>query len=59
VGGLRVQALETLGHASHHHAYLVEGVVFAGDIAGVRIAPGPFCPPRRPRTSTWKAGTPP
>jgi glyoxylase-like metal-dependent hydrolase (beta-lactamase superfamily II) len=48
VGGLRVQALETLGHASHHHAYLVEGVVFAGDIAGVRIAPGPVLPPTPP-----------
>lgn len=48
LGGLRVQALETLGHASHHHAYLVEGAVFAGDIAGVRIAPGPVLPPTPP-----------
>ena len=45
LGGLRVQALETLGHASHHHAYLVDGLLFAGDIAGVRIAPGPVLPP--------------
>jgi glyoxylase-like metal-dependent hydrolase (beta-lactamase superfamily II) len=48
LGGVRVQALETLGHASHHHAYLVDGVVFAGDIAGVRIAPGPVLPPTPP-----------
>jgi glyoxylase-like metal-dependent hydrolase (beta-lactamase superfamily II) len=48
VGGVRVQALETLGHASHHHAYLVEGLLFAGDIAGVRIAPGPVLPPTPP-----------
>ena len=48
VGGVRVQALETLGHAGHHHAYLVEGAVFAGDIAGVRIAPGPVLPPTPP-----------
>lgn len=48
VGGVKVQALETLGHAGHHHAYLVEGVVFAGDIAGVRIAPGPVLPPTPP-----------
>ena len=48
VGGVRVQALETLGHASHHHAYLVEEAVFAGDIAGVRIAPGPVLPPTPP-----------
>lgn len=46
--GVRVQALETLGHASHHHAYLVDGMVFAGDIAGVRIAPGPVLPPTPP-----------
>ncbi|WP_114312674.1 MBL fold metallo-hydrolase [Thermus caldifontis] len=48
LGGLRVQALETLGHASHHHAYLVEGLLFAGDVAGVRIAPGPVLPPTPP-----------
>lgn len=48
LGGLRVQALETLGHASHHHAYLVDGLLFAGDIAGVRIAPGPVLPPTPP-----------
>ncbi|WP_117238426.1 MBL fold metallo-hydrolase [Thermus sediminis] len=48
VGGVEVQALETPGHAGHHHAYLVEGLVFAGDIAGVRIAPGPVLPPTPP-----------
>lgn len=48
LGGLRVQALETLGHASHHHAYLVDGFLFAGDIAGVRIGRGPVLPPTPP-----------
>ncbi|WP_041433749.1 MBL fold metallo-hydrolase [Thermus sp. CCB_US3_UF1] len=48
LGGLRVQAVETLGHASHHHAYRVEEALFAGDIAGVRIAPGPVLPPTPP-----------
>ncbi|WP_243027117.1 MBL fold metallo-hydrolase [Thermus albus] len=48
LGGLRVQALETLGHASHHHAYLVDELLFAGDVAGVRIAPGPVLPPTPP-----------
>ncbi len=48
VGGVRVQALETLGHAGHHHAYLVGGFLFAGDIAGVRIAPGPVLPHAAP-----------
>ncbi|WP_234553396.1 MBL fold metallo-hydrolase [Thermus caliditerrae] len=58
LGGLRVQALETLGHASHHHAYLVEGALFAGDIAGVRIAPGPVLPPTPPpdiHLESWSA----
>ncbi|GAB5602027.1 MBL fold metallo-hydrolase [Thermus sp. FJN-A] len=48
LGGVGVQAVETLGHAAHHHAYLVEGVLFTGDIAGVRIAPGPVLPPTPP-----------
>ncbi|GGM96492.1 MBL fold hydrolase [Thermus composti] len=48
VGGVRVQAVETLGHAIHHHAYRVEGLLFTGDVAGVRIAPGPVLPPTPP-----------
>ncbi|BAW00954.1 metallo-beta-lactamase [Thermus thermophilus] len=48
LGGLEVQAVETLGHASHHHAYRVGDLVFTGDIAGVRIAPGPVLPPTPP-----------
>ncbi len=58
LGGLRVQALETLGHASHHHAYLVDDLLFAGDVAGVRIAPGPVLPPTPPpdiHLETWYA----
>lgn len=38
VGRLRIKALDTPGHARHHHAYAVEGVCFAGDVAGVRLA---------------------
>ncbi len=48
LGGVEVLALETPGHAGHHHAYLVDGVAFTGDIAGVRIAPGPVLPPTPP-----------
>ncbi|WP_018460694.1 MBL fold metallo-hydrolase [Thermus oshimai] len=48
IGGVTVQALETLGHAVHHHAYRVGEALFAGDIAGVRIAPGPVLPPTPP-----------
>ena len=47
---LRLRALDTPGHANHHHAYIFEGTCFTGDVAGVRIArdqsPGlPMVPP--------------
>ncbi len=35
--GLRLVALDTPGHASHHMAYLLEGVCFTGDIAAARL----------------------
>lgn len=39
LGGLRVRAVETPGHAYHHHAYVIEdeGAVFTGDALGVRL----------------------
>ena len=45
VGKLEVRALETPGHASHHHVYQWEDNLFGGDIAGVRIGHGPPIPP--------------
>ncbi len=43
--GLAVRAIETSGHASHHHVYHWEDVLFGGDVAGVRIGGGPPIPP--------------
>ena len=37
VGGLRLRALDTPGHAYHHFAYLFQDVCFTGDIGGVRM----------------------
>jgi glyoxylase-like metal-dependent hydrolase (beta-lactamase superfamily II) len=37
VGDLRFTALDTPGHANHHHVYLLDDVCFSGDIGGVRI----------------------
>lgn len=34
---LTFHTLETPGHASHHFAYLLDGVCFCGDIGGVRM----------------------
>jgi glyoxylase-like metal-dependent hydrolase (beta-lactamase superfamily II) len=38
IGGVSLQAIETLGHAEHHFAYLFDDVCFSGDIGGVRPA---------------------
>jgi glyoxylase-like metal-dependent hydrolase (beta-lactamase superfamily II) len=38
--GLRIQALDAPGHASHHIVYVLDGLAFTGDAAGVRL-PGP------------------
>ena len=45
VGPLEVRALETPGHASHHHVYQWDDNVFGGDVAGVRLGGGPPVPP--------------
>ena len=39
LGGRTLQAIETPGHAYHHHAYLDDttGTVFTGDAVGVRL----------------------
>ncbi|HVY54649.1 MAG TPA: MBL fold metallo-hydrolase [Thermodesulfobacteriota bacterium] len=58
VGGIDIRAVETLGHASHHHSYLVDDVLFTGDVAGVRIDNGPVLPPTPPpdlNVELWQA----
>lgn len=35
--GLAFTALDTPGHANHHHAWQVGGAVFCGDVGGVRM----------------------
>ncbi|MDX1687296.1 MAG: MBL fold metallo-hydrolase [Candidatus Promineifilaceae bacterium] len=37
VAGLTLTALDTPGHAWHHHTYLLGNVAFTGDAAGVRV----------------------
>lgn len=57
-GEWEVRALETPGHASHHHVYHWGGTVFGGDIAGVRIGGGPPIPPFVPpelHVESWLA----
>ncbi len=45
IGSLGIRALETLGHATHHHVYHWDDHFFGGDVAGVRIGNGPPIPP--------------
>jgi glyoxylase-like metal-dependent hydrolase (beta-lactamase superfamily II) len=62
VVGDRVLGLDcfaTPGHAWHHVSYLSEdGTLYAGDVAGVRIAPGSFvlppCPPPEIDLEAWE-----
>jgi glyoxylase-like metal-dependent hydrolase (beta-lactamase superfamily II) len=35
--GLTFTALDTPGHARHHHAFRIEDVAFAGDVAGIHL----------------------
>ncbi|MFI5322508.1 MAG: MBL fold metallo-hydrolase [Thermodesulfobacteriota bacterium] len=48
IGSNNIQAIETLGHASHHHSYLVADLLFTGDAGGVCIENGPVLPPTPP-----------
>jgi glyoxylase-like metal-dependent hydrolase (beta-lactamase superfamily II) len=40
-----IRAIATPGHASHHHIYHWDDIVFGGDVAGVRLGGGPPAPP--------------
>jgi glyoxylase-like metal-dependent hydrolase (beta-lactamase superfamily II) len=50
LGGRVLQAVETPGHAYHHHAFLDDstGTVFAGDALGVRLPDVPIVRPATP-----------
>src|SRR3954467_11928834 len=45
IGTLDVRAIETPGHATHHHVYHWDDILFGGDVAGVRLGNGPVIPP--------------
>jgi glyoxylase-like metal-dependent hydrolase (beta-lactamase superfamily II) len=41
IGDLQFTAIDTPGHAYHHHAYILDDVCFSGDVGGIRM-PGPM-----------------
>src|SRR5438093_3531125 len=45
IDSLEIRAIETPGHARHHHIYQWGNNIFGGDIAGVRLGNGPPIPP--------------
>lgn len=50
LGGRKLTALETPGHAGHHHAYVDDatGAMFTGDALGVRLQDVPIVRPATP-----------
>lgn len=51
------QTIYTPGHAVHHNAYVLDDVIFTGDVAGVKINNGPVAPPCPPpdiNIELWK-----
>lgn len=42
LGGVRILAIHTPGHAEHHVAYLFEDICFSGDVGGVRMPGYPY-----------------
>lgn len=56
--GLRVQAVDTPGHAWHHMAYLWEGLCFTGDVAAVHFPALPHVrvptPPPEIDLAAWR-----
>lgn len=42
IAGLQIGAIETPGHAFHHHAFSVGSDLYAGDAAGARLGENPY-----------------
>jgi glyoxylase-like metal-dependent hydrolase (beta-lactamase superfamily II) len=57
VSGLSFQALETPGHAWHHHVFRIDDIAFVGDAAGVRLFGSPLvnlpAPPPEFNLEAW------
>lgn len=57
IGEVKIKAIYTPGHAVHHNAYLIDNVLFTGDVGGVKIGDGPVvppCPPPDINIELWK-----
>lgn len=58
IGNLSFVAVNTPGHAEHHHVYLMDDVCFSGDVGGVRIPGFPYMrvpmPPPELHLERWR-----
>jgi glyoxylase-like metal-dependent hydrolase (beta-lactamase superfamily II) len=58
VGGLTFTALDTPGHARHHHVFRLGDIAFTGDAAGVRMPSSPLislpAPPPEFDREAWR-----
>jgi glyoxylase-like metal-dependent hydrolase (beta-lactamase superfamily II) len=58
LGGLSFTAIETPGHARHHHVYHLEDIAFTGDAAGIKLPGSPWidvpAPPPEFDLEAWK-----
>lgn len=57
IGDVTLKAWHTPGHAIHHIAWQINDVLFAGDVAGVKIGNGivvPPCPPPDINVEDWQ-----
>jgi len=58
IGGVRLTAYDTPGHATHHLIYVHEGIAFTGDVGGVRLPGPPFLllpmPPPEFHLESWR-----
>ena len=57
--GLKFTAINTPGHAWHHHTYRLEDIAFTGDAAGIRLAESGLvdlpAPPPEFKLEVWQA----
>lgn len=57
VGKTKLKAIHTPGHAVHHISWELKDILFAGDVAGVKIGEGavvPPCPPPDINIEAWE-----
>lgn len=59
IGDLHFEAIETPGHASHHHVFQLDDIAFTGDVAGIKLVGQPLldipAPPPEFDLEVWQA----